>query len=315
MPAHVTATIEAEHFDGGPRAGRSFCPPLPPCHRGTQFKKRVAQDLRPHVRGRDTRAFPCPSSSSAWRAPSSLFPLDIAAGQAETEEFLPGLETDFDRSNEISGVVIEAAWPRIDEPESMRMCRRTVCSANSEAEPMRSPAASASLALFSRTGPVMGTLRSTKRYRGWDLNPHGPQGPTDFRTTPIFIGGCVAWTFSSPYPAGRRCCPSSLCTFPGSGLAQDYQVKGFPDVEQFYAGRFRPGTHSISPLRLPIPPPRQIGDSCISTRRDVVRSHHHSSPVEHRPNTCASPVRRLPFRSARVDDRQDRCCNQRIGGH
>ncbi len=152
---------------------------------------------------------------------------------------------------------------------------------------MRGPAASASLALLSRTGPVMGTLRCTKRYRGWDLNPHGPQGPTDFRTTPIFIGGCVAWTFSSPYPAGRRCCPSSLCTFPGSGLAQDYQVKGFPDVEQFYAGRFRPGTHSISPLRLPIPPPRQIGDSCISTRRDVVRSPHHSSPVEHRPNTCA----------------------------
>jgi hypothetical protein len=26
-------------------------------------------------------------------------------------------------------------------------------------------------------------------------------------------------------------------------LAQDYQVKGFPDFEQFYAGRFHPRTH------------------------------------------------------------------------
>lgn len=41
-------------------------------------------------------------------------------------------------------------------------------------------------------GPRACSRGSKRRYRGWDSNPHGPQGPTDFRTTPIFIGG--AWS-------------------------------------------------------------------------------------------------------------------------
>jgi len=47
--------------------------------------------------------------------------------------------------------------------------------------------------------------------------------------------GFVVWTFSLPYPEGLRHRPSSLCTFPiASGLAQDYQFKGFPEFERIH---------------------------------------------------------------------------------
>lgn len=36
------------------------------------------------------------------------------------------------------------------------------------------------------------------------------------------------------------------------GLARDYQLKGFPEFEQFYSGDFPPSTQfGLSPLRLP----------------------------------------------------------------
>src|SRR6266567_603723 len=63
-----------------------------------------------------------------------------------------------------------------------------------------------------------------------DLNPHGPCGPTDFRTLlrlspppTAFAMGLGVWTIPSPFPnlaPGVRCCPSSLYTFPAvSGRA------------------------------------------------------------------------------------------------
>jgi hypothetical protein len=44
--------------------------------------------------------------------------------------------------------------------------------------------------------------------------------------------------------AGRRCCPSSLYTFPSPGLARDYHLKGFPEFEQFCTLGFPGGTQS-----------------------------------------------------------------------
>ena len=62
-----------------------------------------------------------------------------------------------------------------------------------------------------------------------DLNPHGPCGPTDFRTLlrlspPLAVlPGFGVWTIPSPCPdlaPGVRCCPSSLYSFPAvSGRA------------------------------------------------------------------------------------------------
>lgn len=78
---------------------------------------------------------------------------------------------------------------------------------------------------------------------GVGLEPTRATRPNGFSYHSNFHWWGVVWTFSSPYPAGRRCCPSSLCTFPESGLAQDYQSKGFPDFEQIYVRRFRPSTH------------------------------------------------------------------------
>ncbi len=46
---------------------------------------------------------------------------------------------------------------------------------------------------------------------------------------------------------GRRCCPSSLYTFPSPGLARDYHFTGFPEFEHFKlpesfcVGRICPG--------------------------------------------------------------------------
>ncbi len=62
--------------------------------------------------------------------------------------------------------------------------------------------------------------------------------------------GLGVWTIPSPYCRTYlqvRCCPSSLYTFPAAcarpGLARDRHLKGFPDFEQFYIGRF-PREHS-----------------------------------------------------------------------
>src|SRR5206468_2026634 len=61
-----------------------------------------------------------------------------------------------------------------------------------------------------------------------DLNPHGPCGPTDFRTRlrlspPLAVlPGFGVWTIPSPFSRIRsrlfRCCPSSLYTFPTGTL-------------------------------------------------------------------------------------------------
>ena len=84
--------------------------------------------------------------------------------------------------------------------------------------------------------------------KGWcgrrESNPHGPCGPTDFRTRlrlsppspkrrrhPVRFG---VWTIPSPCPAltGGRCCPSSLYTFPAkirsAGLGSGFPRRPFP---------------------------------------------------------------------------------------
>ena len=61
-----------------------------------------------------------------------------------------------------------------------------------------------------------------------------------------------------------------------------------------------PALTSASPLRLPIPPPRQGGTPCTSIPWGVVRSRHHDAPVERSPGTCAlhalSPLIRCHIR-------------------
>ena len=61
----------------------------------------------------------------------------------------------------------------------------------------------------------------------------------------------VVWTIPSPCVrpvegVGRRCCPSSLYTFPpklpSADLARDCHLRGFPDFEQFYPVGFPTGT-------------------------------------------------------------------------
>jgi len=104
-----------------------------------------------------------------------------------------------------------------------------------------------------------------------DLNPHGPCGPTDFRThlrlsppLPSCQGlgsGLSLHHVPDTFPV-YRCCPSSLYTFPtgaliapaGLGLGSPcYRV---PRIWAVLHRRF-PGEHSslrLSPMRLPIPP-------------------------------------------------------------
>ena len=49
-----------------------------------------------------------------------------------------------------------------------------------------------------------------------------------------------------PEPFSRRCCPSSLYTFPSGvlrrGLARDRHLTGFPEFEQFYIAGFPAST-------------------------------------------------------------------------
>ena len=61
-----------------------------------------------------------------------------------------------------------------------------------------------------------------------DLNPHGPCGPTDFRTrlrlSPPLLSCRRVWGLDYPFTMSRicfpvvRCCPSSLYTFPTGKL-------------------------------------------------------------------------------------------------
>src|SRR5436190_3941653 len=54
-----------------------------------------------------------------------------------------------------------------------------------------------------------------------ESNPHGPCGPTDFLATAAFAAAIMAfvvWTIPSPWLC-RRCCPSSLYTFPSGRYA------------------------------------------------------------------------------------------------
>ena len=102
-------------------------------------------------------------------------------------------------------------------------------------------------------------------------------GPTDFHTTSAFAAAALAfvvWTIPSPSGAfRRRCCPSSLYTFPAdavpSGLGSGSPFQGFPDFEQFCIAGF-PGEHSsfpLSPLRLPVPPrPRGRSSAAVHDR-------------------------------------------------
>ena len=59
---------------------------------------------------------------------------------------------------------------------------------------------------------------------------------------PLNYSVFVVWTFSSSYPEGVRCFPSSLYTFPLLGLARDCHLKGFPEFEKFYSKGFPLGT-------------------------------------------------------------------------
>lgn len=72
-------------------------------------------------------------------------------------------------------------------------------------------------------------------------------------------GRTSVWGLDYPFtmPAG---CPvglgaARLVSTPSAiscGLARDYQLKGFPEFEQFYFGDFPPSTQfGLSPLRLP----------------------------------------------------------------
>jgi len=92
---------------------------------------------------------------------------------------------------------------------------------------------------------------------------------TDFLATTVFTAAADAafgvWTIPSPSSEDIRCCPSSLYTFPISGLARDWHqhhLRAFPDFEQFCILRFRRSTQSLSPLRLPVPPRELIRHLC-----------------------------------------------------
>ena len=50
-----------------------------------------------------------------------------------------------------------------------------------------------------------------------------------------------------------------------SGLAQGCHLTGFPEFEGLHSNRFQSDAQKISPLRLPIPPPRRKRLSCFQT--------------------------------------------------
>jgi hypothetical protein len=125
--------------------------------------------------------------------------------------------------------------------------------------------------------PLAGTSRAPCLEGGWcgrpESNRHRPFGPTDFHTTSAFAATLrCSWSGLSLHQGGcRRCCPSSLYTFPlAGGLARDCQLRGFPEFEQFCIPGF-PRGHSIyrlSPLRLPVSPRPLTG--AFITRPDSV---------------------------------------------
>ena len=85
----------------------------------------------------------------------------------------------------------------------------------------------------------------------------------------------VVWTIPSPYPGlepERRCCPSSLYTFPSGtihpGLARDCHFTGFPEFEQFcIAGFPREHSSSFKSVASTIPP-RPRSSSIYSRERE-----------------------------------------------
>src|SRR6266567_5819737 len=104
--------------------------------------------------------------------------------------------------------------------------------------------------------PCAGWLRREGK-GGWcgrrDLNPHGPCGPTDFRTRlrlspPLLscqgLGSGLSLHRVPDVVPVVRCCPSSLYTFPFRGLARDRHVTGFPEFEQFCIAGFPASTQA-----------------------------------------------------------------------
>jgi hypothetical protein len=74
-----------------------------------------------------------------------------------------------------------------------------------------------------------------------------PPEPRTFAQGPVWG---LDYTFTITLPR-RRCCPSSLYTFPGtmcSGLGSGLPVTGFPEFEQFYTSGFPEGTQLIKSL-------------------------------------------------------------------
>jgi len=87
------------------------------------------------------------------------------------------------------------------------------------------------------------------------LRPYGFSYHFGFRRRLAIRRPFVVWTIPLPYPheAGLRHCPSSLYTFQthqaASGLARDYQERGFPEFEQFCTAGFPAGTRSRIQVR------------------------------------------------------------------
>lgn len=101
---------------------------------------------------------------------------------------------------------------------------------------------------------------------GWgDLNPHGPQGPTDFLPTSAFAaaapGGSSVRGLDYPFAmpsraegAGAARLVSTPSRVRDAGLARDRHLTGFPEFERFCSVRFRAGTQSYKSGASTIPP-------------------------------------------------------------
>ena len=151
--------------------------------------------------------------------------------------------------------------------------------------------------------------------KGWcgrgDLNPHGPYGPTDFRTLYGFrrpsvhhgtrsLGSGLSLHHAPDRMPKFRRCPSSLYTFQAGelnavqpGLARDRHFTGFPEFEQFCIAGF-PGEHSSfasSPVRLPF---RHARTSILS----YSRSRRRGAREEARKSATRSCCRRFRSYSA-----------------
>jgi len=103
-------------------------------------------------------------------------------------------------------------------------------------------------------------MRSAKKWCGRpDSNRHSSYEPRDFHTSygfrrlafRVFTHRLVCgldYTFTLARTR-VRCCPSSLYTFAPAvrpeRLARDYQLRGFPEFEQFYSSGFPVGTQSF----------------------------------------------------------------------